>query len=206
MSRTTTAFAIALLAFLYAAAPTSANVIPWKGPGWYVRGGNMAEGLYGGPFANRDECRAKASELNKRYPSNLNVRKFYCAYHRSEEETDAIPRHLEDLQRLALDGDQEAALQVAWHYDKFGSAEETIKWQTIAAENGALVAMVNLSMVLWGTQKSENCRRAKFWLRRASAAAKSEADRLDTQTRVRDMAAEFDRCISKSGKRRYPRP
>jgi hypothetical protein len=73
-----------VVATLIGSAPAQAAAFAWKGPGWYVLGiGGFSDMVYGGPYAERAQCRAKADELTAQYPK---VVTYYCRYHPPDDQ------------------------------------------------------------------------------------------------------------------------
>jgi hypothetical protein len=76
---------------------------------------------------------------------------------------------LEALEASALDGNANAAFALVEYYaDRGPNAPENSVWPRIAAENGHVIGMTHYASDLGRIGGRHNCRRALFWIERAS--------------------------------------
>jgi TPR repeat protein len=88
---------------------------------------------------------------------------------------------LDRYSKAALDGDGNAAFRIYLHYQMGTDLRNAEFWVHIAAENGNLSGMINYADYLLDTPRAEQCRRARFWIKRAKTLATSESDRSSVQ-------------------------
>lgn len=82
-------------------------------------------------------------------------------------ETDLI-----NYSNAALDGDGQAAFMVMMHYQMALLDRRNAEyWAQIAAENGSLDGAVSYASYLVDVRDKDQCRRARFWARRAAEIA-----------------------------------
>lgn len=94
---------------------------------------------------------------------------------------------LDRYSKAALDGDGDAAFRIYLHYQTGTDLRNAEFWVRIAAENGNLSGMINYADYLLDIPRGEQCRRARFWIKRARTSATSESDRSGVQTFERKL-------------------
>lgn len=92
---------------------------------------------------------------------------------------------LKENSAAGLDGNPQAAFLVHMHYqmamlDKVNGE----LWARIAAENGSIAGIAEYADYLLEMPDEANCRRARFWARRAEQLARSDDDRATAKSAV----------------------
>jgi hypothetical protein len=99
---------------------------------------------------------------------------------------------LKENSAAGLDGSANAAFLVHMHYQMAAlDGRKGEFWAQIAAENGSIVGMAEYARYLLDVPDDWNCRRARFWAKRAVAFARSDSDRSTAQSIVANVS---ERC------------